>query len=208
VVETILIGIGIYIGWVSAVAGASSLAVDDYLSIKADRGWGLEVIKDVEAISNGRGSALSPAGSAVLGNVLVLVPGQIVLAVHVSPVNNCGNRVVAMNVPRVGSRFDWTVFEGSLLNSACSSSWGIEEFIIWNYRNLILSSSGIEGRLGERIDSLVIVLIIFLFNGGLMPFLVSPGVLWRAPRAVAFNVKVVDTSAKTEESLLTPVGSP
>ena len=117
-VETILIGIGIYIGWVSAVAGASSLAVDDYLSIKADRGWGLEVIKDVEAISNGRGSALSPAGSAVLGNVLVLVPGQIVLAVHVSPVNNCGNRVVAMNVPRVGSRFDWTVFEGSLLNSA------------------------------------------------------------------------------------------
>jgi hypothetical protein len=52
VVETILIGIGIDIGWVSAVAGASSLAVDDYLSVKADRGWGLEVIKDVEAISN------------------------------------------------------------------------------------------------------------------------------------------------------------
>jgi hypothetical protein len=208
VVETILIGIGIDISWVSAVAGASSLAVDDYLGVKADRGWGLEVIKDVEAISNRWGSALSPAGSTVLGNVLVLVPGQIVLAVHVSPVNNCRNRVVAMNLPRVGSGFYWTVLEGSLLNSACSSSWGIEEFVIWDYRNLILASSGIEGRLGEGVDSLVIVFIILLFDGGLMPFLVSPGVLWRAPRAITFNVKVVNTSAKTEESLLTPVGSP
>jgi len=86
-----------------------------------------------------------------------------------------------MNVPRVRSRFDWTVLECSLFNSACSSSWGIEEFIIWNYRNLILTSGGIEGRLGERIDSLVIVWIILLLNGGLMPFLICPGVFWRTP---------------------------
>ena len=41
-----------------------------------------------------------------------------------------------------------------------------------------------------------------------MPELVSPGVNWCGPVAVALNSEVVNTSADAEETLLTPVGTP
>lgn len=125
-------GISVHISWVSTIAGASSLAVDDDLSVKTDRSGGLEVIKDVKAVSNCRGSTLSPARSAVLGNVLVLVPRQVILAIHVSPVNNCGQRVIAVDVPRVGGRLKRTILECGFFDSASTSSRSIKELLVRN----------------------------------------------------------------------------
>ena len=50
-----LVGELVDIGWVATIAGATSLAVDDDLSAKADWAHGLEVVQDVEAISKSRG---------------------------------------------------------------------------------------------------------------------------------------------------------
>jgi len=102
VVESSIVGKLVNLSGITAIARASSLAVDDDLSVKANWGWCLEVIQDVEAVSYGRSCSLGPAGSAVLGNVLVLVPGQVILAIHVSPVSNW--RVFLKNVPGVGNR--------------------------------------------------------------------------------------------------------
>jgi len=49
--QTVFICISIDISWVTAIAGATSLTVNYYLSVKADRSWGSKVIKDVETIS-------------------------------------------------------------------------------------------------------------------------------------------------------------
>jgi len=77
--------------WVSTVAGTSSgLAVYDDLGIQSDWSCLFETGVDVKSVSKGRGGALGPAGSAVDWNVLVLVPGEPVGAVDVSPVMNLG----------------------------------------------------------------------------------------------------------------------
>ena len=74
VVETTVVSILVDCSGVASIARASLLAVNDYLSIKSDRGRYFEVSKDVESVSDGRRGTLSPARSTVLGDVLVLVP--------------------------------------------------------------------------------------------------------------------------------------
>jgi hypothetical protein len=59
---------------VASVARASFLAVDNNLSIKSDWGRDFKVSEDVESVSDGRSGTLSPAGSAILGDMLVLAP--------------------------------------------------------------------------------------------------------------------------------------
>ena len=49
------------LGGVAAVASATSVAVDDHLGIKADRGGRAHIVEDVETIGDGRGGGLSPA---------------------------------------------------------------------------------------------------------------------------------------------------
>lgn len=72
---------GVRLSSVAAVVLAVR-AVDENLSSECDgRSGELSVISDglnVESVGHGRGHALSPAGSTVVRNVLVLVPGKIV----------------------------------------------------------------------------------------------------------------------------------
>jgi hypothetical protein len=70
--ETSFVSVLINSAGVATVAGATSLAVHNNLSVEGDRGGTLQAVKDVESVSDGRCGTLSPAGAAVLGNVLVL----------------------------------------------------------------------------------------------------------------------------------------
>jgi hypothetical protein len=74
VVQTAVVSILIDCSGVASVARASFLAVYNNLSIKSDWGRDFEVSEDVESVSDGRSGALSPAGSAILGDMLVLAP--------------------------------------------------------------------------------------------------------------------------------------
>lgn len=76
-------------GWVSAVAGSTGVAVDHHLRGQDHRGEG-SVPHDVDSIGQAAGGPVSPAGSAVLGNVLVPGVRDVVDAIHVSPVESLG----------------------------------------------------------------------------------------------------------------------
>ena len=70
---------------ISALARPASPAVDDGLRRESDVGEAASVGDD-EAVGQGRGSALGPAGAAVVRHVLVHRPRQVVGAVDVTPV--------------------------------------------------------------------------------------------------------------------------
>lgn len=53
--ETVSTGIGVDIAWVSTVARATSLLVNNNLSVQSNWGWDFQVSQDVESVSNGRG---------------------------------------------------------------------------------------------------------------------------------------------------------
>jgi hypothetical protein len=90
------------------------LAVNNSLGVQANWGRSVETVHDVEPVSKGRCGALGPARAAVLRNVLVLVPGHVVSAVHVSPVYIFWQDVNGENVPRVRSGLHRTVRETGL----------------------------------------------------------------------------------------------
>ena len=78
-------------GGVSAVAGASGLAVEDHLGTETELREGV-VAQDVDAVRQGRGGSVRPAGAAVDRNVLVARPREVVHSAHVAPVpgrRNC-----------------------------------------------------------------------------------------------------------------------
>lgn len=83
--DAVVLGILVDATRISSVAASSGLAVDDHLRRKSHIRPG-SVSDDVDSVSNRAGSALSPAGSTVGRNVLILVPGNIVDSINVSPV--------------------------------------------------------------------------------------------------------------------------
>jgi hypothetical protein len=88
--DSVLVSVLVNLSGVATIAATSSLAIDDSLGVKTDWGGVLQLIQDVESVSDGAGSALSPAWAAVARNVLILVPGHVVTTVHISPVNDLG----------------------------------------------------------------------------------------------------------------------
>jgi len=61
VVDTSVVSVLVDTGGVATIARAASLEVNDDLGVDSNRGGGLEVVQDVESVSDGRGGALSPA---------------------------------------------------------------------------------------------------------------------------------------------------
>ena len=198
--DTSVVGIPVHLSGVATIAGATSLAVHDGLGIEADRG-GVEVtVQDVESVGDGRGGALSPAGTAVLWDVLVLVPGQVVLAVHVSPVDNLGKVSGVVDLPwvrRVGELLVATLKLGPL-NTAATSGDGLVD------GGIVAAVLGLR----ELVDGVVVVGVVPLLIRGDMPRLLSPGVLRSGPGAVALDGDVVGATADAEETILTPVLTP
>lgn len=130
--------------------------------------------------------------------MLVLVPGEVVDTVHVSPVDNLREVIIGVDVPGVRGGLDLTEFELGLLNTASTRGWSVVDWSI----------STVVGGLRERIDGSVIQWVVLLSIGGLMPDSLSPGVLRGGPGAIGLDGDVVGTSADAEETLLTPVGAP
>jgi hypothetical protein len=81
---------------VTTFATTTSTAVDNSLDGKSNFGEsGLS--GDVDSVSQGRGTSLSPARSAVNGDVLVLSPRNPVSSVDVSPIPGIGE-ILSFNV--------------------------------------------------------------------------------------------------------------
>jgi hypothetical protein len=184
---------------VTSIAGATFLAVNNNLGVKTNGGVALKIVEDVESISDSGGGTLSPAWAAVLRNVLVLGPRHVVLAVHVSPVDDSGVVLRSVEVPCVGRGLDLGAIERGNLNAAASFSLGKE----------IISDVvfGVKG-LRELVHSFVVKGSVLFFVGGDVSNTLGPGVLGSSPGAVGLDGKVVDTTADAEETTLTPVGTP
>lgn len=133
---------------------------------------------------------MSPAGTAVLGNVLVLIPGEVVLTIHEAPINVGGKHI---NGEEAVTNNFFTIFEGRLLNTAVFRVF-FERFLTSVFR------------LGHGVDSLVIVGVILLFLSSNV--FGSPILRWNSPSAFLFDSKVVHTSNDSEETLLTPMRAP
>jgi len=87
--DTVFLGEFVDTSSVTTFAGTTSTTVDNGLDGKSDFGES-GVSGDVDSISQGRGTSLSPARSAVNGDVLVLGPRNIVSSVDVSPIPSSG----------------------------------------------------------------------------------------------------------------------
>ena len=189
--NTVFVGVLVDESGLTTVAVAASLAVDDNLGVQTDRGGVAQACQDVESISKGRGCALGPAATAVPGNVLILIPGEVVAAVNVAPVHLSGQHIHGKLLVR---NLDFTVRVRVLLDTAASGL-------------IHKSTAGSVNRAGlrEGVDSLVVVGVVLLLLGGDVLDAFSPGVLGHTPVTVAFNHNVVDTSHNLEEALFTPV---
>jgi hypothetical protein len=130
--------------------------------------------------------------------MLVLVPGDVVHAVHVSPVSDIGEIFLGDNIPSMGREFLVTTLELGMLNTAATSSGLVKHHF---------AITG-ESRLRERIDSGVILFVILLSIGGNVPFLLSPSIFGSSPSTVSLDSDVVGATADAEETFLTPVGTP
>lgn len=81
---------------VTTFATTTSTTVDNSLDGKSNLGVS-RVSGDVDSISQGRGTSLSPARSAVNGDVLVLGPRNVVGSIDVSPIPGSGE-ILSFNV--------------------------------------------------------------------------------------------------------------
>ena len=121
----------------------------------------------------------------------------------VSPINARWNVFLCNDIPRVRSFLDFTILEDSFLNSAATVHGLVQPASL----KAIVHTRGELG-LREWVNSLVILWIILLSISGDMPLWLCPGILGSGPRAVALDIDVVCATADTEETILTPVGSP
>jgi len=128
--------------------------------------------------------------------VLILVPGHVVTAIHISPVDVGREEVNGEDIPRSGGLLDGTVAEGSLGDTASLEL--VEEGFL----------GGDELRLRELVNSLIVVGISLLSSSGCVHNTGGPGVLGDSPVAILLNTDVVDTTDDSEETILSPVGAP
>jgi hypothetical protein len=130
--------------------------------------------------------------------VLVLVPGQVVNTVHVSPVDDIGKVLGTVEIPSVGAELHLTFREGGLLNTATAICGSL----------VLRGISAVVSGLRELVDSLVIASVVLLSVSGGVPLSLGPGILGSGPSAIGLDSDVVRASADTEETFLTPVGTP
>ena len=184
---------------VATIARATSLAIDDDLGVESNRGCSKITIKDVKSVSNGRSGALGPAGTAVARDMLILVPRQVVLSIHVPPVSDVREVILSNHIPSVGREFDLGTVEVCLSNTAATSRGGILKGV--------LRVSRFVSWLREIVNGVIVLGIVLLFIGRLMPNLFRY-ILRSSPVTVALNGNVVGATANANKAFLAPVGTP
>ena len=168
--DTLLVGELVDTTGVATLAGATGTAVDDDLGVEGD-GSGVVVFEqDVETISEGAGGTLGPAGAAVHGDVLVLVPGEVVLAVNVSPVPLSGDVRLVELLPSVDGERLLTTREGGLRDTAATL---LHEGL--RVTHLLLGD-------GDLVTGVLLLLL-----SSVMLSAISPGVLWGGPSTVGLD---------------------
>jgi hypothetical protein len=98
--------------------------------------------------------------------VLVLVPGEVVGSVLVSPVPVFWEAFLVDLFPRVDWEWLFTILEECLLNSA---SWLLHEKV------------GLESNLSVVLLNNLVSWIVLLFISGVMFLWLGPGILWSSP---------------------------
>lgn len=170
----------------TTVAITTSLTVDDSLGTEGDLRISV-VSQNVDSVSQSRGGSLSPARSAVNGDMLVLGPGEVVDTVGVSPIPGLGE-VTSLDVAP-GESF--------------TLSDVLSEFLSEGVVNLHASTSSVLLFFRSREERFRLGLL-----GGVVLVTVGPGISGNTPVAVSFDGKVVDTSDDSEETVFTPVSTP
>jgi hypothetical protein len=181
---------------VATLARSTSLTVDNDLSVEANRRGVVVLEEDVESIGKGGSRSLSPAGSAIDRDVLVLGPGEVVGTVHVSPVpvGRCFSTLKLL--PRGNGKGLLTTLEERLGNTASVLLLHEAGFLLHGLISTIESS----GVLVARIVLLIICGDVLLVG--------SPGIGRGGPSAISLDSDVVGTSDNSNEALLTEVLSP
>jgi|FrelakmetLWP11LW_1041352.scaffolds.fasta_scaffold82115_1 hypothetical protein len=131
--------------------------------------------------------------------MLVLVPGKPIGAIFVSPVDSRREVLLGDYIPSMRRSLYGTVLKRSLRDSAATLK----------FTSHILSSDswGIF-RLRERVNCLIVLFVVFLVFSSDMPDWSRPGIFRSSPCAVALNSNVIDTTAYTEETALSPMSTP
>ena len=135
--------------------------------------------------------------------MLVLVPGKVIFTVLVSPIETSGKVFRSVNFPGIWGVLYGAIGEDSIFDSACTSSRLGHPALFES----VADTCG-ELRLRHRVDGLIIERIVLLgISGDVLDF-IGPGIFGCCPGAIAFDVKVVGSTAKFKETIHTPVSSP
>mmetsp|Transcript_1318 Transcript_1318/g.825 ORF Transcript_1318/g.825 Transcript_1318/m.825 type:complete len:206 (-) Transcript_1318:82-699(-) len=184
--DSIQVSILIHSRWISSIAGASVLAVNQHLWRKSMGSIEDKSFLDVESVCQGRGGSLSPAGAAILRNVLVHVPRNVVAAIGIAPVPTCREELVL---------FPW------------KSLWENNSVLEKVLRHSVASLSRDSKKLWLR-HAWVVKVIARIINLFLSRFVHSWLRKRNCPGAVTLNSNVVDSSDNTHEAVFSPVSSP
>lgn len=176
--DTVPVGIDVHFSGVAAVAGSSSLAVDNDLGGKVELRPSV-VSGDVDPVSDGAGGSVSPARAAVDGDVLVAAPRKIVSSADVAPEPGLGKGLHIKVLVRPGGGHVLLVF-----------------FVRFPSAGALFLGEELLGHGVSRVGL------------GLISEILGPSVSGGSPRASGLNTKVVLSSDQPEVTLFTPVASP
>ena len=132
--------------------------------------------------------------------MLILVPGEVVDSMHVSPVHFGRSVLFSDFVPSVRRILHLSVLERDFFYTA--STVKLRQKASFN------SGLVIKDGLRELINRFVIVRVVLLRISCLVPHLLSPGIFGGSPGAVALNGNIVCSSANAEETIFSPVFAP
>lgn len=138
--------------------------------------------------------------------MLVLAPGEPVTSILVGPVDFGRDIFRLHEVPGVGNVLLLTSNEEGFLNTASTVLGLGEEGIRLGLNNLI--SLSIVSRLRESVNSLVVKRRVFFGLSSGVSLISSPGVFRSSHSAISLDSDVVFTSADSEETIFSPVGTP
>lgn len=176
--DTLLVSELVNTNGLTTVAAATSLTIEDDLNTQGNIRPS-SVSSNVDSISKGGGSTMSPARTTVLRNVLVSGERKIVDIADISPI--------------------------PVLRKSGSIEIFVRKRTSHNLSGVLIGFTN-AGR--SRMEIVGLVQRFVRANLGRVSDIISPGVQRNSPVATLFNVKHINTSQLSVETLFTPVRSP
>jgi hypothetical protein len=182
--------------WPSTVARTTGTTVEHNLRRKSNSWEGI-LVHNIDPISEGGSGPMSPAGTAVLRNMLVSGPREVVNTINVAPVP-VGRDV--LNIENFMRKWHGDVsWSGSLWSNDFIS---VEESVLGSF--IFLLNFSFKTR-----EEVLNILDRFRFLGAFSTFFTfSPGINGSSKSTVSFNSDVVDASDDSEESIFSEMLTP